>query len=231
MTSMPLTSAVEGEDLDTETVIAGGAASRAASRRSSNASTERTARPYDRGSRASRAAASRRDVGTSGDAEARQEADEVRQTEQFSAPTPAPDAESPAPAPRAISSFAALRNRIIEYLDEPLSEPRSTPRTAEDTTSGAQSRRSRRIDTPQRWNILQFLRPKSFALVGALIALLVARRQWKRKSQRSLASAQNIGSSMPMWYIVNAEWWKAAVALAWQKLRTMLSMGTTLTYV
>lgn len=232
MTSMPSASALEGEDLDTETVIAGGAASRAASRRSSNASTERTARPYDRGGRATRAPATRRDAGVRADVEPSRPFEDTRRSEPVHAAEPLSDTEAPVPVSRPNSTFAALRNRIIEYLDEPLSEPRSsTSRPREGSAPREQPRRAPRNDPPKPWSILQLLRPKSLALVAALLAIYMARRQWRRKTQRSLASAQNIGSTMPLWYIVNAEWWRTILALAWQKFRTMLSMGTTLTYV
>jgi hypothetical protein len=79
---------------------------------------------------------------------------------------------------------------------------------------------------------LQILRPKALAIIGAILAALLARRQYqRRRADQSLQSAGTIGSTIPLWYIINARWWKDILVFVWQKLRTMFSMGTTLTYV
>lgn len=80
--------------------------------------------------------------------------------------------------------------------------------------------------------MLQILRPKALAIIGAILAALLARRQFRRRrTQQSLHAAGTIGSTIPLWYIINAQWWRDILIFVWQKLRTMFSMGTTLTYV
>lgn len=227
-------SAVEGEDMDTETVIGGPTAGRNASRRSSDASTERTARPYDRANRSGRGHVSIPE--TSGGA---QDASRYLQSSSAEASVPSRSSAQAAdtsasgeegPVTRAVSRFAALRNRIVEYLDEPLSEPR--PDRAESNRPQDPSRRNQRGQAAKRWNVLQILRPKALAIIGAILAALLARRQFRRRrTQQSLHAAGTIGSTIPLWYIINAQWWRDILIFVWQKLRTMFSMGTTLTYV
>jgi hypothetical protein len=232
MTTMS-SSAIEGEDLDTETVIAGSAAGRQPSRRSSDASTERTARPYDRGHCAGRGQTSIRESGGAQDASRVTSSEPAATTASIPSRASAPVAGAPSnredgPTSRAMSSFAALRNRIVEYLDEPLSEPRQV---TDRPGLNDPSRRNRKQGA-KGWSMLQLLRPKALAIIGAILAALLARQQFRRrKQQQSLQSAGTIGSTLPLWYIINAQWWKDILVFVWQKLRTMFSMGTTLTYV
>lgn len=220
--------------MDTETVIAGPTTGRNASRRSSDASTERTARPHDRVNRSGRGHTSIQET-SEGAQDATRRVQSNRAEESVPPRSSAHAAETSAigeegPVTRAVSSFAALRNRIVEYLDEPLSEPR--PDRAEPNRSQDPSRRNRRGQAAKRWNVLQILRPKALAIIGAILAALLARRQYqRRRADQSLQSAGTIGSTIPLWYIINAQWWKDILVFVWQKLRTMFSMGTTLTYV
>ncbi|KAJ9109733.1 hypothetical protein QFC19_001963 [Naganishia cerealis] len=245
MTALSGSSALEPEDMDTETIIAGGSVSR----RSSAASTERTARPFDRGTiRTTRGNAVTRDV-TDG---RREENDQSlaqdmdpRVTQDLDDHPSRSVADSTTslggkgPVKRAVSSFAALRSRIIEYLDEPLSEPRSTEaqaRAAGDS-GGNEGRRNRprlqgQNHLQKPWRILSLLRPKHLVPLVIGLLFLIASRQWRRKNRKLLDSTgQNRGSTIPLWYIMAAQWWRNTFDFALQKFRVMIAMGTTLTYV
>lgn len=236
MTSLPASSALDPEDMDTETIIAGGSVSR----RSSAASTERTARPFGRGlNRPSRGSVVTRNADDPH--RGANEQDPGRDIDPPSAVSRDATASSTGKGPmtRAVSSFAALRSRIIEYLDEPLSEPRSEnaqPRT-ESHTSGNEERRNRprrqaHATVPKPWRILSLLRPRYLATLALGVLFLVASRQWRRKNRKALASTgQSTGSTIPLWYIMASQWWRSIFEFAWQKFRMMISMGTTLTYV
>ncbi|KAJ9125478.1 hypothetical protein QFC22_000439 [Naganishia vaughanmartiniae] len=235
MTSLSASSALDPEDLDTETIIAGGSVSR----RSSAASTERTARPFDRGTRPVRGSANAQVADDS-----RRGANEQHPEQLDPGSTASPDATvsrtGKGPVTRAVSSFAALRSRIIEYLDEPLSEPRSssaqTP--AESSANGNEARRNRprrqaQAGASKAWRVLSLLRPRYLATITIGLLFLIASRQWRRKNRKALAGpGQNTGSTIPLWYIMaSQQWWRNIFDFAWQKLRMMISMGTTLTYV
>ncbi|KAJ9109108.1 hypothetical protein QFC21_000436 [Naganishia friedmannii] len=235
MTSLSASSALDPEDMDTETVIAGGSISR----RSSAASTERTARPFDRNSRPMRSSATAR--ATEEPLEGRDEqhpGQDVDPRSTGSRDVTAPKATNGA-VTRAVSSFAALRSRIIEYLDEPLSEPRTSDAQARGDSqgSGSEERRHRPRRTAQSnvskpWHILSLLRPRYLATLMIGLLFLVASRQWRRKNRKVLKSTgQSTGSTLPLWYIVASQWWQNVFGFAWQKFRMLISMGTTLTYV